>query len=220
MRVYILIFGILFLTSASFSGFSQENNTLYKHDTKIGIGYPGFYRVVLALSSFNNSTRYKPLLDLPFVNSDGNIIFPEDKKSVDLPEFIVSYNYALKKGLNIGSVIMYSSSQTSYQKEYNNLLYQVKEKDSYTSIIPNLYYYYLKKSKLIDLYIGADIGILLLTHTSREYKVLNQKKKNTEVIPSINICPFGIQLKTKVSPYLQVNLGSRGIVEGGINFKF
>ena len=83
----------------------------------------------------------------------------------------------------------------------------------------NAYYHYLKKTNWVDLYLGGDFGFMMMHSKTIDTE---NKKKERSVQPnlSFNICPFGIRLKTRVSPYLQANIGSRGWVEGGIAFDF
>jgi hypothetical protein len=67
--------------------------------------------------------------------------------------------------------------------------------------------------------LGGDIGFMIISGKTKDVEN-GISERNMKIIPMGSFTPFGIELKTKISPYLQSSIGSRGWLEGGIRFSW
>lgn len=221
MKQLILI-ATLFLCSSLSAQESIENtptSSNFKHHINVGYSYNLFNHLVIGLMGINNG-----MYDY---NSD-SYFYPYKENG--------KYNFIKQKNIN-SFVFGYSKSSKRYQKatfgitgtfdlykEFytysleGNTINTTQTTQAY-SVMANAYYHYLKKSKWVDLYFGGDFGMMLI-HVNTKDTDNNISESKTKGIPMGSFCPFGIQLKTRVAPYLQMNIGSRGMIEGGIVANF
>lgn len=221
MKNLILIV-ILFLSTKLIA---QETNEIpissnkYNHHFNVGYSWNRFnYLTVGLISTFNDrfsfdeESYFYPYIENTKYNSIkqkrvNSIVFGYSKSSKRYPKttFGISGTFDLYKDFG---------TFTLEDKTIN----PIQTTQAY-SLMANAYYHYLKKSKWIDLYLGGDFGMMIIrvktTDTDNDIK-----ESKTKGIPMGSFCPFGMQLKTRVAPYLQLNLGSRGFLEGGIVANF
>lgn len=212
--ILTILFSILFLNINANSLANKKNNEI-----NLGVGVLSIYDLVYGVGKAFTLNSYKSNINLPF-GDDGIITLPSNNINGYIPTIGLNYKRKFQNGVILGGIVLYSKHSDRYQYEFEEKLYIVKESYNYIHLAPGIYYHYLKKSKKIELYLGAELGLLIIHQNSKETNILKQSSSNTSTFFSFNLTPFGIQLKTKVSPYLQLNLGGRGIIEGGVNFKF
>ncbi|MBK6338667.1 MAG: hypothetical protein IPF63_03450 [Bacteroidetes bacterium] len=221
MKQLILI-AILILSTKLIAQETNEISTSsnkYNHHFNIGYSWNRFNPLLLGLMGINNG-----MYDY---NSD-SYFYPYKENG--------KYNFIKQKNIN-SFVFGYSKSSKRYQKatfgitgtfdlykEFytysleGNTINTTQTTQAY-SVMANAYYHYLKKSKWVDLYFGGDFGMMLIRVKTKDTDN-NISESKTKGIPMGSFCPFGIQLKTRVAPYLQMNIGSRGMIEGGIVANF
>lgn len=194
-------------------------NSNYKHHINIGYSWNLFNYLVVGLTGINNGIydSKKDSYFYPF-KEFGDYDFLKQKR---LNTLVIGYSKSTKKNPNVnfgfsGTIDIFKDFGT-YALESNTI--NTTQTTQAYSMMANAYYHYLKKSKWVDLYLGGDFGIMMI-HSKTKDIDNDIKDGNTKAFPIGSFCPFGIRLKTRVSPYLQANIGSRGWVEGGIAFDF
>ena len=190
----------------------------FQHHINIGYSYNAWNQLFLFFSQLGGFGEYNQGGYFYNLDSIGDYNRVKDWKINSLN---FAYNFTPKKTprctFGISGVIDVYKRFGYYTVEDKNL--NVTNTEVVYNIMANAYYHYLKKTNWVDLYLGGDFGFMMMHSKTIDTE---NKKKESSVQPnlSFNICPFGIRLKTRVSPYLQANIGSRGWVEGGIAFDF
>lgn len=209
------LFCFLLLTLFSNSLFAQEkeeNTSIHgKHTLKVGYAYNTFNRVFSGL-----------LIDFSTIETPSefqNIRIIKNEKRLMLSSINLSYEYQLKDRLTVGLSLTTDIYKRTFQTPYKDSIFSIKEMNQVYNVMPNVYFHYLK-SKRVDMYLGADVGVMLMFSKAEESNYNYGNEKNFKIVPTFNLCPIGVRLKYKVSPYLQVNFGSRGWIEGGLSYKF
>jgi hypothetical protein len=220
MKNLLLISAIFLCSSIS----AQDSTTFkkvptFKHNINIGYSYNSWNPLWIGLTGFSNGLYdYKETGYFYYLKTNGVRDLIKEKR-------INSINFGYSASPKRFKVCKFGISGTfDFYKNFEN--YIINDNTIYTTtttlaytIMANAYYHYLKKSKWVDLYLGGDFGIMMI-HAKTKDIDNDIKDGNTKVYPMGSFCPFGIRLKTRVSPYLQANIGSRGWVEGGIAFDF
>jgi len=211
--IYLLVISSYF--NNVFSQAEKDTiNILYytsQHKVKLGWSYNPFNRLYIGLKTISLNDYDK---NNGFNTGFSGLYYVDKNFKRNVGSILVEYNRNKLKRLNIGIVAGIDIFKSSDIYQRNDTLFTIHGNTIAFSFMPNAYFHYLKH-RLLDLYLGGEVGCLII----RE-KLTNEQTRTSvqEVgfLPTINFCPFGIQLKTVVSPYLQVNIGSRGWVEGGL----
>lgn len=221
MKNLILILAIVLsanLMAQETEEISTTSNTS-NHHLNVGYSWNVFNPLLLGLMGLNNG-MYDFKSDSYFYpyQEDGAYEFIQQKR---INSLVFGYAKSLKKRPNAtigvtGTFDLYKDFGT-YTLESNTI--NTTQITQAYSIMANAYYHYLKKSEWVDLYLGGDFGMMLIRVKTTDTDN-NISESKTKGIPMASFCPFGIQLKTRVAPYLQFNIGSRGMVEGGIVANF
>ncbi len=203
MRQLITLVLLSFFTLSSSK--AQETSEIYNHQVQIGYGYNTFNRVYAGLwISIENAED---------ITSGGNGSI-ENMQESKFSSLNLSYNRPFKKRGSWGVSFTSGFYNLTYDKIENGNTLQKKQFTQIYTLTPNIYFHYLQK-KTVQMYFGGELGLLFYSIKSK-----NDKDRYSKVIPVFNICPIGIRLKYKLSPYLQANIGSRGWIEGGVSYQF
>ncbi|MDN3694610.1 hypothetical protein QWZ06_21225 [Chryseobacterium tructae] len=91
-------------------------------------------------------------------------------------------------------------------------------KQSITSILPKVDYFWLRKNKL-GLYSGGSIGV---NFTSTTYVNKNNKKENKDSSTGFgfNVVPIGLRYGGDLSVFVETNIGMKGIAQAGVAYRF
>lgn len=210
MVKYCLLF-LLFGLSFSFS-FSRTNYfSKYTSKNKIKIGY--------AYNTFNNILAKRLLANTDVLLPSNNPTFRQidNEQQFKLGSINLAFEHRVKPKLAVGAAFTTEFQTRTYTTPYKDSVFALRTFKQYYAFMPCIYFHYLEHN-LIDLYLGTDFGLLLLMSKTAETNYDYGNDRSSKLLPTLNFCPFGIQLKTVVSPYLQFNIGSRGWIEGGIVF--
>lgn len=209
MNNKFIVFGLFLAiySSNTLAGTDSLNIYTSKYKVKVGYAYNTFNRIIGGMFAKENISQ------LPSENPYFKIIY--NQKERNITSLNASIDIAIKPRLTIGGTITGEFFMRSYNTDYKDTIFSVSESAKIFTLMPNAYFHYMKH-KYIDLYLGGEIGIMIIGSENIELNYNYYYDKKISVLPTINFCPIGIQLKTVVSPYLQVNIGSRGWVEGGL----
>lgn len=201
-KIILLICFSLVIISISLA---QETKSQYKNQFQIGYGYNSFNRIYAAL--------WIIIENVESIESgeNGSIKNDQEKKFSSLN---LAYSRPYKERGTWGISFTSGFYNLTYDKIENGNTFHKKQFTQIYTLTPNLYFHYLQK-KTVQMYFGGELGLLLYSVKSK-----NEEGRYNKVIPVFNICPIGIRLKYKLSPYLQANIGSRGWVEAGISYQF
>lgn len=85
------------------------------------------------------------------------------------------------------------------------------------SVLPKVDYFWLRKEKL-GLYSGAAAGVTFVntTYVDKDKK----ERKDTDSVFGFNVVPIGVKYGGDLSVFLETNIGMKGIVQGGVSYKF
>lgn len=200
--------GGLFILSSPL--YSQERISEYNHQIQIGYGYNSFNRIYAGLWMLteNAGTIHS--------GKNGSI---KNMQESNFSSLNLSYNHPLKEKGSWGA---------SFTAGYYKLNYDLEEGESYThrrqltqlyTLTPNIYFHYLR-SRTVQMYLGVEAGLLYYKAKAHDTYSNEQTGSYNKIVPVFNITPFGMRLKYKISPYFQVNIGSRGWIEGGLSYQF
>ncbi|HCA06637.1 hypothetical protein [Chryseobacterium sp.] len=90
-------------------------------------------------------------------------------------------------------------------------------KENMFSVLPKVDYFWLKKEKL-GLYSGAGAGVNFVSNT-----YINQNNNQIEDnygMFAFNVTPIGVKYGGDLSVFLETNVGIKGIVQGGVSYRF
>lgn len=127
----------------------------------------------------------------------------------------------LSVGVAAIGVAMYSENMKwRYGVDVANEFFNKTEsisKQIVLSVLPKLDYFWLRKEKL-GLYSGAAAGITFVntTYVDKDKK----ERKDTYSVFGFNIVPIGIRYGGDLSVFLETNMGMKGIVQGGVSYRF
>lgn len=90
--------------------------------------------------------------------------------------------------------------------------------NNYYNISPKVDYFWSSAEKRFRLYSGLSAGVLLRTakYTDQD----NVKYSRNSVIPALNITPIGVRYGGQFGVNVEINMGSRAIVHGGVSYLF
>lgn len=208
MKHSFLLLLIIGLFSYSFSKTNYVAKYTYKNKVKIGYAYNTFNHKILAPKIL--APTY---IDLPSTNP--NVVTLKNTKQFKISSINLAFEHSVKPKLAVGGSFVTEVYKKSYHIPYKDSVFAVKELTQYHAIMASIYFHYLDHH-LIDIYLGTDFGILLMLSKTVETNYNFASDRSSKLLPTLNFCPIGIQLKTVISPYLQVNIGGRGWIEGGL----
>lgn len=190
----------------------------FKYHISVGYSWNLFNHLMIGLTASSDLYNYSNKSYLYKYVENGKYDFIKSKA---IHTFVIDYHQRLSKYPK-GT---YGFSATyDFYKEYknynlNDTLINMTQTTQALSVMGNGYFHYLKKSKIIGLYLGGDIGFMIISGKTKDVEN-GISEKNMKIIPMGSFTPFGIELKTKISPYLQASIGSRGWLEGGLRFSW
>lgn len=163
-----------------------------KVDVKVSYGAPSLYGMT---ESITNSS----------LSIFGNVILGND---------VVIYE---SNGVFAAEVMLHSKNDKwRYGLGYNNET--VKDdrynlKGNFNTILVQADYSWLKPDNKLKLYSGAGVGALM-----SNFESILVKEDN--VIFAFNITPIGISYGEKFGVFLETNVGTKGLVQGGVSYTF
>ncbi|MCO5232529.1 MAG: hypothetical protein LC105_09010 [Chitinophagales bacterium] len=204
----LTLFGGIFILATSL--YAQESTSEHKHQVQVGYGYNTFNKIYAGLwGLIENAENIES-------SENGSIKNEQESKFSSL---ILSYSHPFKERGSWG---------VSFTTGYYKLNYDVLENGKYShrkqftqiyTLTPNLYFHYLR-NKTVQMYFGAEVGLLYYNVKAHDTDLGEQTGSYHKIIPVFNIAPIGMRLKYRFSPYIQLNFGSRGWVEGGLSYQF
>lgn len=132
---------------------------------------------------------------------------------------VISYSHTFKDRGACGFAATSQFRKTNYDYLGDGKISRRVQKEQHYTFTPNLYFNYLQ-STIVQMYLGVDVGILYYTAIVYDETGSLLGSRYNKLMPYFNICPIGLRLKYKFSPYVQANLGSRGFLEGGFSYRF
>lgn len=206
-----LFIALLAEITLSFSVNAQNTDPTYRHQVQVGYGLNIFNR--------NYTTRHAEDIKIKLPND--NLLFRPIRNDIqtNVSSINLYYHFKTKKNVSIGVSFITDFYKRTYQTLHNDLVYSVKDLAQVYTLMPNFYYHYLNR-KTVRMYFGAEIGMMYFTRRIEEVNYRFDSNETSKILPTFNITPIGIRLKYKLSPYFQVNIGSRGWVEGGLSYQF
>lgn len=209
IKKILITLGGLFIFVSSL--YSQEITPEYKHQIQVGYGYNMFNRVYTGL--FTDEVQIKLSNDHVFLRSIRN------EKETVISSFNFYYHVRIKERGSLGISFITDFYKRTYETPYKEKLYSVKDMAQSYTFMPNLYYYYLN-DKTVRLYFGVELGVMYFRRRVKEINYQYDSNTTSKFLPVFNITPIGMRLKYRFSPYIQVNIGSRGWIEGGLSYQF
>jgi hypothetical protein len=182
-------------------------NYTSKNQIKIGYSYNPINKLYIGITTISLNKK----------NENASFSNLKLKKSVyekNVGSIIFEYNRRIKKRFNFGVVMFVDLYNGKDLYSRNDSTFTIQNKTKGITIMPTAYFHYMKH-KLIDLYLGGGLGMIIVNEQIIN-ETTNGKLSETSILPAFNFCPLGIKLKTIVSPYLEVNIGTRGWIEGGV----
>ncbi|KFF18983.1 hypothetical protein [Chryseobacterium sp. JM1] len=125
------------------------------------------------------------------------------------------------KGVASVGVMMYSGNMKwRYGIDVTNEFFSKTEsvsKQNIWAVLPKVDYFWLNKEKL-GLYSGLSAGISIVntTYTGKDKK----ESKDSDTGFGYNIVPVGLKYGGDLSVFLETNIGMKGIVQGGVSYRF
>lgn len=191
---------------------AQDSLTVNKHQVQIGYTLDmlnDFYAQAF-VSSKNVYLYHK---------GPGRNNKAEFKSENGYSALVVSYSHTFNKRGALGIAMTSQFRKTHYNYLGDGQKSPRVQKEQIYTFTPNIYFNYLQ-STIVQLYLGIDIGVLYYTAIVNDEMGNRIANRYNKWMPYFNICPIGLRLKHKFSPYVQANLGSRGFLEGGFSYRF
>lgn len=200
----IISLGVLSISQA------QETSPSYKNQIQLGYGYNTFNKIYAGLwISVENAEDIES-------GENGSIKNMQESKFSSLN---LSYNHPFKERGSWGASFTAGYYKLNYDLTENKNYSHRKQLTQIYTLTPSLYFHYLR-NKTLQMYFGAEAGILYYKAKAYDTELDEQVGNYHKIIPVFNITPIGMRLKYKFSPYIQVNIGSRGWVEAGLSYQF
>ena len=194
-----------------FSAYSKEISPKYKHIVQVGYGYNHFNLIYPII--FYGSTDWEAF-------DTKNTVRPVwDEKMLAISSVNFHYHVRIKERGSFGLTATTDFYRRTYGTVSQDSVLAMKESLQIFTLMPNLYYHYLN-NKTVRLYFGIEAGLMLLRVKNSESNYRQTYDKGIAIIPTFNFSPFGLRLKYKVSPYFQLNIGSRRWIEVGVSYQF
>lgn len=201
------------------STFSMQAQSVYKDSLKFNLPPLHSNSIEVYYGYFSNQQFFGVLVGIwaeAFSSiGDENII--NDIKAPGV--FGISYNKHLKRRLSIGAD--YNYAYLNY-RIVDSISLDFKYKDAYNfhELKFNLGVDYYKKNK-VTLYGGIGIGVSLLNlRQIDEKKDILDKATQIIPIPTWHINLLGVEVGKKVSGFVELGIGNRGILNAGIKTHF
>ena len=189
---------------------AQETSQSYKHQVQIGYGYNTFNRIYAGL--------WILIEDAGEIENGENGSIKNEQES-KFSSLNLSYNRPFKERGSWGASFTAGYYKLNYDLTENKNYSHRKQLTQIYTLTPSLYFHYLR-NKTLQMYFGAEAGILYYKAKAYDTELDEQVGNYHKIIPVFNITPIGMRLKYKFSPYIQVNIGSRGWVEAGLSYQF
>lgn len=190
----------------------------FKHHMSVGYSWNLFNHLMIGLTA--NTDLYNYSNKSYFYNyvENGKYDFIKSKA---IHTLVIDYHQSLSKypKATFGFSATYDFYKDYRNYNLNDTLLNMTQTTQAFSVMGNGYFHYLKKSKIIGLYLGGDIGFMIISGRTNDVEK-DMTERIIRIIPMGSFTPFGIELKTKIAPYLQASIGSRGWLEGGVRFSW
>jgi hypothetical protein len=189
---------------------AQETSPSYKNQIQLGFGYNTFNKIYAELwISVENAEDIES-------GENGSIKNMQESKFSSLN---LSYNRPFKGRGSWGASFTAGYYKLNYDRSESGNFSHKKQLTQIYTLTPSLYFHYLR-NKTVQMYFGVEAGILYYKAKAYDTELDEQVGNYHKIIPVFNITPIGMRLKYKFSPYIQVNIGSRGWVEAGLSYQF
>lgn len=138
-----------------------------------------------------------------------------------ITSIIANENSPSSRGVAAIGVAMYSENiKWRYGVDVVNEFFNKTKfisKQNTLSVLPKVDYFWLRKERL-GLYSGAAAGVTFVssTYVNKDKK----ERKDTDTVFGFNILPIGIRYGGDLSVFLETNIGMKGIVQGGVSYRF
>ncbi|PIF44529.1 hypothetical protein CLU96_1505 [Chryseobacterium sp. 52] len=125
------------------------------------------------------------------------------------------------KGVAAVGVMMYSGNMKwRYGVDVTNEFFSTTEsvsKQNILAVLPKVDYFWLSKEKF-GLYSGVSVGahFISTTYVGKDKK----ESKDTSTGFGYNVVPIGVKYGGNLSVFMETNVGMKGIVQGGVSYKF
>lgn len=138
-----------------------------------------------------------------------------------IPSSIKNENNPSSLGVAVIGIAMYSENMKwRYGVDVANEFFNKTEsvsRQNMLSVLPKVDFFWLRKEKF-RLYSGAAAGVTFLSET---YVNKDKKKiKDNDTVFGFNVVPIGAGYGGDLSVFLETNIGMKGIVQGGVSYRF
>lgn len=142
------------------------------------------------------------------VSAIGSVIY--DEEAIDSKGVLnVAFNlYSPSMKWRYGVDVSYESFDTN-QKTLTE--------ESFTTISPKVDYFWNGADKKLRLYSGVSVGVLL---RSSEYMLGETKESFNDTVFGFNVTPIGLRYGGKFAGFVESNIGTKGILQGGVAYQF
>lgn len=184
--------------------FSQENPSPSRPN-EIYVGYG-------ALSLFYFTGNLDHNYDDPYYNDYDNA----DPSSPGT--FVIGYNRQLNKIVSIGVVLSYMHTNNTFKyHDYNTSVYYTGTNHEYLlTEITRVTFSYLNRPS-IKVYSGVGMGVTIdLNEATYEGTTLKDRK----ILPAGQLTFIGIRFGKAFGGFLEFGVGSNGIMQGGLSYRF
>jgi hypothetical protein len=214
--IYCILFTII-------SGFIQAKNPdSIKVDKNYQLGKNEIYASYgfLSISSLISGLG-RPSFDQDFPST---YFYNKNKysvKSKEIPPVLGALNigykrYFLKNKICVTANFSFNQINAYYTYSVNDSL-SFRIKDKVFCIMPGFEYHYFNR-KLVQLYTGAQIGLLI--YNQKYFGYNNEIKKHNEFSVAFQVDAFGIRVGKKIGGFAEIGFGNAGIVKVGISGRF
>lgn len=124
--------------------------------------------------------------------------------------------------LGVSALVYSKAEKWRYGLDLVSEFYTVKNsgysKKSSLSIMPRTDYFWSNKDSKLRLYSGVSAGVYLNRGTMKN--VASDDSKVNDTTFGFNITPIGIRYGSKFAVFVEPNIGTKGIVQAGVSYRF